>query len=153
MYISAHITALVEHGVGAILSDLHPDLGAVSTGVRDAPFITRAFLHITINLALRVNVCTIIVKLRVKKLKVRWVSSQAHNFTKLFKARTVGVYLWFELNTNESWNLIIFSYSLIQNACAHDRVCEEASLELILDGVVDYGGEVDEPHRGEHRHG
>ena len=52
MYISAHITALVEHGVGAVLSDLHPDLGAVSTGVRDAPFITRAFLHITINLTL-----------------------------------------------------------------------------------------------------
>ena len=65
VYISAHITALVEHGVGAILSDLHPDLGAVSTGVRDAPFITRAFLHITINLALCVN----------------------------FKARTVGLHL------------------------------------------------------------
>ena len=76
MYISAHITALVEHGVGAILSDLHPDLGAVSTGVRDAPFITRAFLHITINLALLVNVCTIIVKLRVKKLKAQGEVSQ-----------------------------------------------------------------------------
>lgn len=48
--ISPHITALVEHGVGPILSDLYPDLCAETTRVRDAPFITRAFLHITIDL-------------------------------------------------------------------------------------------------------
>ena len=46
-----------------------------------------------------------------------------------------------------------FSYSLIKNACAHDRVGEETSLELIFCGVVDNSGEVDEPHGGEDGHG
>ena len=105
-----HITALVEHGIGPILSDLNPDLCTFTPGVRNAPLITRAFLHIAINLT------------------------------------------WWCYRTKPE-SLSFFSYSLIENACAHDRVCEETSLELIFDWVVDNGGEVDEPDCGEHGHG